>query len=193
MKLPLFLVAAFCALTPTLALHGQTTLSLLNGASSSLTITPGQSFSLGVYVSNLSASLDGFDLEFSSLPANVTLQSYTDTVPANWITFGNSIATLQYGASNLFGSDIQGGGEILQANFTTTSLLAPGHYTFSFVPEDGLFQELHDASQTNIPYTESDFTLYVTSSSAVPEPSTWALLFAGLGVLAFAVRKRSRA
>jgi hypothetical protein len=190
MKIPVLLVVALCALTP--SLHSQTTLSILNGASSSLSITAGQSFSLGVYVSNLSASLDGFDLEFGSLPANVTLQSYTDTVPAGWLTFGNSIATLQYGGSNFAGADIAGGGEILQANFTTTSLLAPGHYTIAFVPEDGVFQELHDASLANIPYTESDFTLNVTSSQAIPEPSTWALLFAGLGVLGFSMRKRSR-
>jgi len=186
MKKKILLTIALCG-AAAFSLHGETILSIINPGTlgSSITISPGDSFTAEVFVSNLSAPLDGFDLQLNTLPAGMTLTSFTDEVPSGWIPLSN-VAQQQYGASNFAGSDISPSGELVLATFQTTSALGTGTDILSFIAPSA-FQELHDASQTNIPYTEEDLTVDV-----IPEPSTWALLLGGGVCLFVFARRRAR-
>ena len=189
MKKKILLTLALCSAV-TFSLHGETLLSILNPGTSgsSITISPGATFTAEVFVSNLSTPLDGFDLQLNSLPTGITLMGFSDEIPSGWIPLSN-VAQQQYGASNFAGSDISSSGELVQATFQTTSLLGSGPYTLSFIAPS-LNQELHDASLNNILYTEDDLTVNVTPTAA-PEPSTWALLLGGVVSLFVLARRRA--
>lgn len=160
--------------------QAQVLLRLLDAGTglSSLTITPGQSFSLNVQVSGLSSpALDNFDLQLAVLPMGTTISSFTDTVPTGWISLSDA-PTRKYGAGNISGTDLTGTSTLVQINLTTIGTMATGSYTVSFVAQNSASQDLRGSSNQSIPYIPSSFTLTV-----VPEPTTGVLMLIGLGGL----------
>lgn len=59
---------------------------------------------------------------------------------------------------------------------------------FYFFPVDHYF--VYAASNRAYVWSTSDVTVFTTQISAVPEPETYAMLLAGLGLMGFAARRR---
>ena len=157
----------------------------LSDSSSTVEITAGQSFTAEILAADLPTPLDSFNLTFSTLPTGLTLTGFTDTIPSGWQAF-SSVPNLEYGGVNFSGSDITPSGELVWANFTSSSTMAPGDDIVTFTPP-GLLQNLNDSNGDPIDYTLQSLNVDV-SSPAVPEPSTWILF--GFSAIALRILRR---
>lgn len=113
-------------------------------------------------VTGLFASLDGVDLP---LPASASsLSDYRQQ---------SALFSLSFPTDNIFGLTAGSYDTVTDGYWLALGALAPGQYTLSF-----------GASASGTPPTYPSFSLVqtyeLTVTAAVPEPSTWAMLAAGL-------------
>lgn len=74
------------------------------------------------------------------------------------------------------------------------SARVPAPYILNMFSEDAADVASTDAFESaTTPYSDVGAWLYRTDPAAIPEPSTYALMIAGLGLLGFAARRRRRA
>jgi hypothetical protein len=147
-----------------------------------------------------------FDLSFMPTAATTTLSVEGYQHPSNELVTDNSVM-LSGGGPNLLGmtwtfipaasgsfasqdSDGTGVNSLLFQGvgsfdtFTQTFATTPGDvYTYSFLFSNGIDNGLS---------APSGFMVVVTSASAVPEPSTWAMMLLGFAGLGFAGYSRSK-
>lgn len=106
-----------------------------------------------------------------------------------------------FAAPILIGTEYFAGGDLTKLlNFTSNGGIAAtvGDDGFGIFlgPRDqsgGIFNTFYlgfDDQITNIDDNHDDFIVKVTVNSPVPEPSTWAMLLFGFGVVGFALRRR---
>ena len=106
-----------------------------------------------------------------------------------------------FAAPVLIGTEFFAGGDLTKLlNFSSNGGIAAtvGDDGFGIFlgPRDqsgGTFNTFYlgfDDQITNIDDNHDDFIVKVTVNSAVPEPSTWAMLLFGFGIVGFALRRR---
>ena len=98
-----------------------------------------------------------------------------DNVPGGDYVLGGSIAGLSFSIGGTDGASGTNPGTLLSYNFTATST----SHLLSF-----------DESSQSAASPIIDNIVISTVSGAVPEPSSWAMLLAGFGMVGFAARRR---
>lgn len=159
-------------------------------------------------ISSISATVGDYTFSQSAIDLGVRSLSFTPSQAGDLLYFGNSAPFTQNGltvyAGDAFGTVIGGGGGI-----NDTSLNSVNEVSFSPTNPTNLFRlsgvfninsgsisgnysgQPGGSTSYDTAALEGSVTTYSVSEVATPEPSTWALLLGGLGLLAF-MQKRTR-
>jgi Cohesin domain/PEP-CTERM motif len=149
----------------------------------------GQSFSLNIVASDVS-DLYGYQFDVTFNPATfsstgVTEGSFLATAGSTFFSGGtvdNTAGTLSFVFDTLLGPGpgATGSGVLATLDFTT---IGAGSGTFALANVSVLNSSLGDIAVG---------TQSLNVVAAVPEPATWAFMFAGLGVAGVCARRRTR-
>jgi len=160
---------------------------------SSANVTVGNSFAVDVLISDLGVSeqLGAFDLQVNFNPALLSFASYN---------LGSQLGTLATGDALDFSLGNQGGGTLhlgevsllwdLSSQAKSFSL-GTLHFTASAAGNSSLsFSNVTLGDAWGAPLAANLTTASVSSLAAVPEPETYAMFLAGLGLLGAIARRR---
>ena len=146
-----------------------------------ITVPPTVSFSPGDTFSNGTNS--GW-YEFTTTSAlTLTASSFTNTAIGSHGQFNFSTIGL-YSGTGVSGTELETGSIVARNSFgqTTAGLnvysLAPGAYTIAYTG--------------TVPGKTGTVGSSITFAPGVPEPSSWAMMLAGFGLIGVSVRRRSR-
>jgi hypothetical protein len=154
-------------------------------------------FTFALTVANANISFTGGDFS-TTLPYLFTADSFdqlngftlTDLPPAAQTLQASDLSNGGSG-TNIAAGAAYGLGEIF---FNVSPAILPGPVTVTLTPDcnnPNLCTSLSDSSGSNVPFSATNGTITVTSASAVPEPSTFALLFLALPAAAYIRTRRS--
>lgn len=126
-----------------------------------------------------------WQLESSPVPDIFGSQAFTmENVP--------SPAWANAGRLSFFLSSSEGGLGILDNQFKSIILFARGEQLFTGPTSAPTFKT-GTFALTGVNFAPGNFSLTINEAvNAVPEPATWALLFAGFGIVGGALRRRQR-
>lgn len=124
----------------------------------------------------------------------------TGTMSSDTVTFGSFSPGIVGFGGNFFGTDSFGA--FMPGRTVVLTALAGGEsetFTLTDASMDSFVGFLSDTPLTSVSFRnmESDGAVYWAGANdvvlAVPEPATWSMLIGGLGVAAFAHRRRNKA
>ena len=153
----------------------------------------------GKLVSNTSFSFNAGDLVGISFMASGSQRGSASDLLQFMLNFSGSTTFSSY-AGNFGGALTSGGtlavgtGYVGQNSLAGTSAWAPWTFQFIAANSGSFILSIGTTSADNVGPLIDDVSVGVSSvNNVVPEPSTWALMLGGLGVLGLAARRRRAA